>query len=313
MRAYLFYADQLDLFEHLEAGEKLEIKDVYIPGAFAFYNLWLQECGTALWNKTGSVIISGKVCGPETIIQHGEPTGLFATQTAMAYPVEPAPTPLVTPQFTEHSGGLSGLYLHSSEEAQWTESIPDGKTHYIHTLLRFYEDGLVLGTYLEHPEVNDIGYVTSELINELHHFNRYNTLGKPNENGIYRGGESDFYIPGTLYQRRFAYGRYYIEDDQIWFTLTNDECHHSTITQLEWEGSREYVGIIHEDVLQLKTYSLRGDHRSDVEATIYLELYGHMAIEVINGKFIIQRDTEEGAWNHIETGAEQTFQRVEID
>jgi len=149
--SYVLTKDQLGFFESLDPGKNLTIEDAYFK--FGVYDLWLLECGTTLWNHAASIGVSGEVCGSETTIHVGEPVGPSATQTAMAYSPEPAPTPLVTPQFSGQSGDLSGVYFFGSEDSQWTESIPGGKTHYIHTLLRFYEDGLVIATYLEFDEV----------------------------------------------------------------------------------------------------------------------------------------------------------------
>ncbi len=308
LRAYIFSKDQLENFEKLESNSSLKIEDVYLT--YGLYNLWTQKCGTTLWNKSASIVVSGKVCGPETVIQLGEPIGLSATQTVLAYPIEPAPTPLVTPQFTKQTDGFSGIYFHSSEDAKWESS--NTGTHYIHTLLRFYNDGLVIGTYLEFNELKGLGYVASELSDELHHFNRYNALGKPHEYGEDQNSKP-FFVPGTLYQRRLAYGHYYIEDDQIWFTLTTQECHHSTLTELEWNGSREYVGKIIGNTLELKTYSLRSDTNSELEIVISKGPYGHDYVSHINGGFVIERYIGYKHWDNFSVGAEQTFQRVDID
>ena len=200
LMAYIFDKDRLGTFERLKPGSTLTIEDGYLR--YGFYNLWVQECGTTLWNKAASIVVTGKVCGPETVIQVGEPTGPSATQTVMAFSVEPVPTPLVTPQFTKQPDGFSGVYFHSSEDTQWERK--NGDIQYIHTLLRFYEDGLVIGTYLDLDEVKGIEYVTSELSSELHHFNRYNALGKPSEYGTNLGW-NPLFIAGTLQQRRLAY------------------------------------------------------------------------------------------------------------
>lgn len=306
--SYIFTRDQLDIFERLKPGESIVIPDMYFR--YGTYYLWAQECGTLIWD---SVLVSGDVCGPQKSIHVGEPTGPSATQTVIAYPPEAAPTPLVTPQFTEQSGGFNGLYFYGSEDTHWTESVPNGKTHYIHTLLRFYEDGLVIGTYLEFEEVKGLDYITLDLSNELHHFNRYNALGKPNEDGVYRGGVRDFFVSGTLYQRRLAYGRYYIENDQIWFTLTNQECHYSTLTEYEWEGSREYIGRIGDSTLELQTYALRSGGGKGLDIVISTGPYGHDYVEVVGGDFVIERYTGNQRWDHIDSGEVQTFRRVDIE
>ncbi len=307
--SYIFTTDQLDPFMRLKPGEKIIVPNQYF--SYGTYYLWLQECGTLIWDSS---LIKGGTCGPEKDIQVGEPTGPSATQTVMAYPIEPAPTPLVTPQFTEQSGGLSGLYFYSSEDAQWVGN--NSGVHYVHTLLRFYEDGLVIGTYLEFDELKELDYITSELAGELHHFNRYNALGKPNENGIELGGRKDFYIPGTLYQRRFAYGRYYIEGDQIWFTLTNEECHHSTLTDYEWVGSEEYVGVIEGDLLRLEKYPLLYERERGVVVEINANgPYGHKLYGRDNkNELVIERQIPDHTiYGGLYAGEEQTFQRVDID
>ena len=307
LRTYIFTRDQLGLFKQLKPEESLHIRDMYFD--YGTYYLWLQECGTLIWD---SHLKKGTICGPEKNIQVGVPSGPSATQTVMAYPIEPAPTPLIAHQITGGSSGLNGLYLHSSEASQWTES-NTGIVHYVHTLLRFYDDGLVIGTYLDFEDIKESDYFRSEFVNDLIFFNRYNALGKPIEDGIYRGGVGNFYIAGTLYQRRLAYGRYYVEGNQIWFTLTNQECHHSTLTELEWEGSREYVGTIKDGILDLQTYSLRAPSGSELEIVISTDLYGHDHVSHIKGDFEIQRDTQAGYWDHIETGSEQIFHRIDID
>ncbi len=308
VRAYLFSADQLDLFERLKAGKTLNIKDIYL--SYGLYHLWLQECGTTMLTSAGSIVLSGEICGPETVMQLGEPVGPSATQTVMAYSAEPAPTPLVTPPFTEQSISLTGIYFFGAEDAQWVSKTTG--VHYVHTLLRFYEDGLVIGTYLEFDELKSIDYVVNELTSELHHFNRYNATGKPNEYGRDRSQDS-FYVPSTLGQKRFAYGRYYVTGNQIWFTLTDAECHHSTLTELEWDGSREYVGSITDNTLELQTYSLRADKRTDLGIVISKGFYGHDYVSQVNGKFEIVRYTGYKRWDGMDTGDEQIFQRVDIE
>ena len=92
--SYAFTQDKLGFFGRLDPGKTLTIEGEFFR--YGFYDFWVQKCGTTLWQRVDAIVVSGRVCGPETTIQVGEPTVHSAAQTLMVYAYTAALTPLVT-------------------------------------------------------------------------------------------------------------------------------------------------------------------------------------------------------------------------